>query len=99
MLSEPEVRRLAALSRLDPTDAQVAQWRGDLAAVLAYAECLARVDLRGIEPMARPGEEANRLAEDEPGPTLPPEALARLAPALEDGYIPVPKVVGEGGGA
>ena len=97
-VSEAEVRALAKLARLAPDDAAVSRLGVELAEVLRYAECLARADLDGVEPMARACEELNKLAEDEPGGTLPRETLERLAPAFEDGFIPVPKVLGEDGG-
>lgn len=99
-LSEADVRRLASLARLSPDDAAIARLRHDLAAVLGHAACLARADLDGVEPMARACEEINKLAADTPGEPLSQETIERLAPVFEDGFIPVPKVLGtDGGGA
>ncbi|MGP1273323.1 MAG: Asp-tRNA(Asn)/Glu-tRNA(Gln) amidotransferase subunit GatC [Phycisphaerales bacterium] len=94
-----EVRRLAQLARLAPDEASVERLRADLSAVLSFAGCLMRADLDGVEPMTRACEEINKLADDEPGDPLPIEAVERLAPAFEDGFIPVPKVLDGGGGA
>ena len=50
-----------------------------------------------VEPMPRPQDVVNRLAEDEPGPLLDREVLLRMAPQTEGPFIAVPKVLGEGG--
>ncbi|MEM9166931.1 MAG: Asp-tRNA(Asn)/Glu-tRNA(Gln) amidotransferase subunit GatC [Planctomycetota bacterium] len=89
------VRRLAALARLTIDDDAIEGYRRDLSSVLRHAACLAEADLEGVEPMARACAEVNRLADDEPGPTLDAETVARLAPAWEEGFIPVPKVLGD----
>ncbi|MEM8758292.1 MAG: Asp-tRNA(Asn)/Glu-tRNA(Gln) amidotransferase subunit GatC, partial [Planctomycetota bacterium] len=92
-LSEAEVRTLGRLARLALDDAAVARLKAELGGVLDRAACLLEADLEGVEPMARPIEEPNRLREDEPGATLPIEAVAALAPGFEDGLFRVPKVL------
>lgn len=92
-----DVARVAVLSRLalDPEDLQAAQ--NDLTIILEHVATLATLDVEGVEPMPRPHEIVNRLAEDEPGPTLDRAVLLDLAPATEGDFIAVPKVLGEGG--
>jgi Asp-tRNA(Asn)/Glu-tRNA(Gln) amidotransferase C subunit len=41
----------------------------------------------------------NRLGADEPKACMPVEEFLKNAPAVEDRYLAVPKVLGEGGGA
>lgn len=96
-LSEAEVRELAALSRLSPTQAQVDRLCTDLGAVLGYAGCLAKAPLDDVEPMARPVDETNKLDDDEPGETLDRSVLDRIAPAFDGTFIEVPKVIDGGG--
>jgi aspartyl-tRNA(Asn)/glutamyl-tRNA(Gln) amidotransferase subunit C len=98
-LSSEEVRKVARLSRLALDEAQVERFRTQLSAVLGYVERLREVDLSGVEPMAHVGDSVNRLDEDRPGPTLPNEALMRMAPEKMEPFIKVPKVLDEGGGA
>ncbi len=98
-LSPDAVRKIARLARLDVPDDQVARAAARLDAVLDYVERLASLDLEGVEPLTHVGGEVNRLDEDAPGPTLPAEAVARLAPESFGPFIRVPKVMGEGGGA
>ncbi|MEO0513023.1 MAG: Asp-tRNA(Asn)/Glu-tRNA(Gln) amidotransferase subunit GatC [Planctomycetota bacterium] len=108
-LSNDDVRKVARLSKLLLTDAEVDSERPRLAAVLGYMERLAALPLDGLEPMPRVGELENVLRDDEPGGTLSPDAVSDLAPdpvTLDDPsgetgpttFIQVPKVLGDGGG-
>ena len=98
-LSAEYVRKVAALSRLALTDAQVEQYRGQLSGVLGYVQRLRELNLEGVEPLANVGGETNRLDDDVPGPTLSNEALMKIAPESMPPFVKVPKVFGDGGGA
>jgi aspartyl-tRNA(Asn)/glutamyl-tRNA(Gln) amidotransferase subunit C len=98
-LTAEDVRRVAALARLELDEGQVERYRGQLSAVLGYVECLRRVDLSGVEPLATPLDMSARLGEDEPGPTLPTETLMGMAPEPVPPFVGVPRVLGGGGGA
>ncbi|HYF15726.1 MAG TPA: Asp-tRNA(Asn)/Glu-tRNA(Gln) amidotransferase subunit GatC [Phycisphaerales bacterium] len=97
-LSIEDVRRIAHLARLELTDAELADARVKLGAVMAYMERLSRVDVERVAPFAHaPTEGAMR--EDVAGPTLPTAALLGMAPESWEGFVRVPKVLGDGGGA
>ncbi len=98
-LSADDVRRVAKLARLRLDAAQIDRYRAQLAAVLGHMDHLRELDLEGVEPLTHVGEVTNRLRDDEPGPTLNPETIASLAPESAGGYVVVPKVLGDGGGA
>ncbi|MCW5775083.1 MAG: Asp-tRNA(Asn)/Glu-tRNA(Gln) amidotransferase subunit GatC [Phycisphaeraceae bacterium] len=98
-LTPEQVRKVARLARLDLPDDQVARAAERLDAVLGYVERLAALDLDGVEPLTHVGGEVNRLDDDVPAATLPPEAVARLAPESFGPFIRVPKVIGDGGNA
>lgn len=98
-LSIEDVRKVARLAKLAVTDADAERYRAELAAVLGYVERLREVDVSGVEPMAHVSGETNKLREDDPGATLDREALMRMAPDAGDGFVRVPKVLGDGGGA
>jgi aspartyl-tRNA(Asn)/glutamyl-tRNA(Gln) amidotransferase subunit C len=101
-LSVGDIRRIATLARLRLTDTQVAQYQTQLSAVLGHMEQLRAIDVSGVEPMSHPGGGVNRLDEDAPrtpSDTLTTDDLMRIAPATMDGFVLVPKVIGEGGGA
>jgi aspartyl-tRNA(Asn)/glutamyl-tRNA(Gln) amidotransferase subunit C len=101
-ISAADVRKVARLSRLAVPDAQVEAYREQLGAVLGYVERLRELDLKEVEPLTHVGANFNRLAPDEPGPTLTNERLMHLVPEAGRAtppFIGVPKVLDEGGGA
>lgn len=95
-LSEATVRKVASLSRLAITDAQVAQYQHQLSDVLAYIERLRTLDLEGVEPLTHVGDTTNRARADEVGPMLGNEVAMGLAPESVGPFIKVPKVIGDG---
>lgn len=98
-LSAEAVRKVAVLSRLSLTDAEVSQYQTQLGTVLTYIERLRELDLTGVEPLAHVGELINRLRDDTPGPTLSNEQAMALAPESLGEFYKVPRVLGDGGGA
>ena len=97
-LTIEQVRHVAKLARLRLSEAQLQQYRTQLSNVLEYVAKLDELDLDGVEPLAHPTELTNRLDDDEVRPSMPLEALLRNAPAVEDRYLAVPKVLEDGGG-
>ncbi len=98
-LSDADIRRVARLARLAIPDSDLPAYRRDLSAVIGHFERLSRIDLSNTEPMAAVGGGVNRLAEDQPGPTLSNEVLMRLASQTMPPFVKVPKVLEDGGGA
>ncbi len=99
-LTEAEVRTIARLANLSPSDGEVESLRTELSDMLAMAAALTDADLEDVDPMTSPVEAINRLREDEPGETLTPGQVERLAPETDaDGSIRVPRVLGDNGGA
>ncbi|HTI38741.1 MAG TPA: Asp-tRNA(Asn)/Glu-tRNA(Gln) amidotransferase subunit GatC [Vicinamibacterales bacterium] len=101
-LSGSDVRRIAALARLELTDAEVERLTGELAAILDYAAQVQRVDVPAdlrIEE-STPFEGApgapGRLRDDEPMPSLPRAAVLDDAPGANTaaGFFTVPRVLG-----
>lgn len=84
------------LSRLAPTDAEVAAARVELAAVLSHVAKVQAIDVTGVEPMPQPFPASNCLGDDTPGPALTPEQALANAPKRMDDFLAVPKVLGEG---
>lgn len=85
------VRALAALARLELSDAELSLLHADLARILAHFEVLARHE----EPTAPlPFEGAARVRQDQPVPSRIQEAILASAPEAEEGFFLVPKTVG-----
>ncbi len=104
-LSIDEVRRVARLVRLELCDADAERYGRDLASVLSLMGRLQRLDLSGVEPLTHVAGEDARTRDDaaaaSPGLLLDSASIAKIAPAMHDAFLKVPKVLGggEGGGA
>lgn len=87
------VRRIAHLARIAVTDAEVPHLQGELNAMLAFVEQLQEVDVEGVEPMTSvtPMEMKKRADVVNDGEIA--DAVTRNAPASEDHFFMVPKVV------
>lgn len=92
-LSADEVRIIASMAKLAPSDEQIESLRTELASMMALSSTLKDADVADVEPLSSPVEAFNRLADDEPGQTLTAEEVAKLAPDSKDGSIRVPKVL------
>ncbi|MBB3861684.1 aspartyl-tRNA(Asn)/glutamyl-tRNA(Gln) amidotransferase subunit C [Novosphingobium hassiacum] len=92
------VAKIASLSRIKMTDAEVAAMVPELNGILAWVEQLSEVDVTGIEPMTAVIPNTQRLREDvvnaDPltGGNMRDAVLAN-APAAEHGFFGVPKVI------
>jgi len=87
------VRRIAHLARIAVADDEVEHLRGELNAILAFVEQLSEVDVEGVEPMTSviPMEMKKRRDEVTDGGI--PDDILKNAPAAQDGFFVVPKVV------
>jgi aspartyl-tRNA(Asn)/glutamyl-tRNA(Gln) amidotransferase subunit C len=87
------VRRVAHLARLAVAEDEVEHLRGELNAILAFVEQLAEVDVAGIEPMTSVTPMAMKMRKDEVTDGGIADAIIANAPAREDHFFLVPKVV------
>jgi len=96
-ISIDEVRHVANLARLSMSDEDAEACRGELGSILTHITTINAVDVEGTEPLAHSIDMTNRLSKDEPETSLTLEDVLANAPAIEDRYIAVPKVLDEGG--
>ena len=87
------VRRVAHLARLAVAEDEVEHLRGELNAILAFVEQLAEVDVAGIQPMTSVTPMAMKMRKDEVTDGGIADAIIANAPAREDHFFLVPKVV------
>ncbi len=87
------VRRVAHLARIAVADDEVEALQGELNAILAFVERLAEVDVGGVEPMTSVTPMAMKMRADAVTDGGIPDAILRNAPAREDHFFLVPKVV------
>jgi aspartyl-tRNA(Asn)/glutamyl-tRNA(Gln) amidotransferase subunit C len=96
-LSTDDVRHVARLARLALTDQETEELRGELSAILAYAERVREVATPDVPPTSHPYPLANVLRDDVPRPCLPPELAISTAPAAEEGRFMVPRMSADEG--
>jgi aspartyl-tRNA(Asn)/glutamyl-tRNA(Gln) amidotransferase subunit C len=87
------VRRVAHLARIAVADEEVEHLQGELNAILAFVEQLAEVDVEGVEPMTSVTPMAMKMRKDEVTGGGIVDAIMANAPAREDHFFLVPKVV------
>ncbi len=87
------VRRIAHLARIAVAEEEVEHLRGELNAILAFVEQLSEVNVEGVEPMTSviPMEMKKRPDRVTDGGIA--DDIVRNAPAAEDHFFVVPKVV------
>ena len=87
------VRRVAHLARIAVADDEVEALRGELNAILAFVDQLGEVDGKGVEPMTSVTPMAMKMRKDEVTDGDIADAIVQNAPAREDHFFLVPKVV------
>ena len=87
------VRRVARLARIAVADDEVEPLRGELNAILAFVEQLSEVNVDGVEPMTSVTPMAMKMRDDQVADGGIADAIMANAPAREDHFFLVPKVV------
>ena len=87
------VRRIARLARIAVTDHDVPRLQGELNAILSFVEQLDEVDVGGVEPMTSVTPMMMKKRQDGVTDGGYPDLIVRNAPASEDNFFLVPKVV------
>lgn len=87
------VRRIAHLARISVADEEIEHLKGELNAMLAFVEQLAEVNVDGVEPMTSVTPMRMKQRSDVVTEGNDPEAILKNAPATEDHFFLVPKVV------
>ena len=93
-LTPEEVRRIAALARLELAPEEEARMAQQLSAILEYVGQLEALDVSAVEPMTHAlAEGAVPLREDEVTGSLAPEAALGNAPARAGTCFKVPRII------
>jgi aspartyl-tRNA(Asn)/glutamyl-tRNA(Gln) amidotransferase subunit C len=87
------VRRVAHLARIAVAEEEVEPLRGELNAILAFVEQLGEVNVAGVEPMTSVTPMAMKMRKDEVTDGGIADAIMANAPAREDHFFLVPKVI------
>ena len=92
-VDDDTVRRIAHLARIAVDDKEIDHLRGELNAILAFVEQLSEVDVEGVEPMTSVTPMQMKKRDDVVTDGGDAEAIVKSAPATEDHFFLVPKVV------
>ena len=87
------VDKLAHLARLNFEDAEKEEIKLDLQRMIAFVEKLNEVDVSGVEPLLHLTGNVNVLREDEVKDSISREEALKNAPAHDDRFFKVPKVI------
>ncbi|MHC4647908.1 MAG: Asp-tRNA(Asn)/Glu-tRNA(Gln) amidotransferase subunit GatC [Planctomycetota bacterium] len=98
-IDEQQVRKVAKLSRLQLTDAEVEEFTGQLSAILDYVEKMNELDTGNVEPLAHCLPVSNVFREDVVRQSLGTEKALANAPQQDGEFFRVPKILDDGSGA
>jgi aspartyl-tRNA(Asn)/glutamyl-tRNA(Gln) amidotransferase subunit C len=87
------VRRIAHLARIAVKDDEIEHLKGELNAMLAFVEQLSEVNVDGVEPMTSVTPMAMKKREDVVTDGEIAADIVKNAPASDDNFFLVPKVV------
>jgi aspartyl-tRNA(Asn)/glutamyl-tRNA(Gln) amidotransferase subunit C len=92
-VDQATVRRIAHLARIKLSEAEVPHLQGELNAILAFVEELKSVNVEGVEPMTSVLPMAMKMRPDIVTEGGIAAKIVANAPATEDHFFVVPKVV------
>jgi len=98
-IDEAQVRKVAKLSRLELTEAEVQEFTGQLSAILGYVEKMNELDTDRIEPLAHCLPVSNVFREDRVTESLGTEKALANAPQRDGDFFKVPKILDDSSGA
>jgi len=87
------VKRVARLARIAVTEEEAGRMTGELNVILGFVEQLGEVDVEGVEPMTSVIPIAMRKREDRVTDGDKAADIVANAPATEENFFLVPKVV------
>jgi len=93
------VRKVAKLSRLELTDAEVEEFTRQLGAILEYVEKMNELDTSDVEPMAHCLPISNIFRDDCIKESLGTEKTLGNAPERDGEFFKVPKILDDSSGA
>jgi len=92
-ISSDQVERIAKLARIGLSAGEVEKMSEQLGNVLTFVEQLQAVDIEGVEPTDQVTGLEDVWRDDVVKPSPPRDELLKNAPALQDGYIKVKRVL------
>lgn len=98
-LSQKDIFHIAKLAHLEISEDEMAKRLEEFNAILNHIEKLNELNTKDIEGTSqiRPAQEISgtTMAPDSPSPSLPIEEVVGNAPARQDEFFVVPRMIGE----
>ena len=92
-IDESQVRKVARLSRLELTEAEVAEFTGQLSAILDYVEKMNELNTEDVQPLAHCLPVSNVFRADCVKESLGTEKTLANAPQRDGEFFKVPKIL------
>ena len=98
-IDQGQARKVARLSRLDLTEAEVEEFTGQLRAILDYVEKMNELDTENVQPLAHCLPISNCLRDDCVKESLGTEKTLANAPQRDGEFFKVPKILDDSSAA
>ena len=92
-IDQTQVRKVARLSRLELTEAEVAEFADQLSAILEYVEKMNELDTADVQPLAHCLPISNCFRADCVKESLGTEKVLGNAPQRDGKFFKVPKII------
>jgi aspartyl-tRNA(Asn)/glutamyl-tRNA(Gln) amidotransferase subunit C len=90
-ISLEQIKHLAHLSRLEFSEEELKEMKGDMGKILDFVAQIDALDLSGIEPLTQMSDSVNVMREDQTKGMIQKEEALRNAPDANSDYFRVPK--------
>ena len=97
-IDQKQVRKVAKLSRLDLTEAEITEFTSQLSAILDYVEKMDELDTENVQPLAHSLPISNCFREDCAKKSLGTEKTLANAPQWDGDFFKVPKILDSSSG-
>jgi len=94
-VTKKDVEKIAELAQLKFSEDELESFTPQMNEILAYMDKLNELDTENVEPLSHPVEQTNVFREDELKPSISTEEALKNAPAKDEHYFKVPKVIGD----
>jgi aspartyl-tRNA(Asn)/glutamyl-tRNA(Gln) amidotransferase subunit C len=92
-INKETLQKIAHLARLNLDEKDMDKMLQDINGMIHFVEKLKEVNTEGVEPLTTMSHEVNVLRDDVIRPHIDREQALRNAPARDDAYFRVPKVL------
>jgi len=92
---EIDIAKVAKLARIALTEEELEMYGRQLGDILEHAEQVQALPTEDVEPTSHPLPMVNAFRPDIVTGSLPQEEILEQAPAAEDGYFRVPRILDE----